>query len=257
VRDLVARYFVSASHSAKKEPRPHATEVHDFRAICSLQLALAAAYCRVVDRDGAFATAFDAATKTTAHGLDHFLAASVFRGAVEADAVGEHFAAAIAAGEAALAANFAIFRAAETQIAAIERAAGVLQLGAGGVVVALAVDHAAAFALFDLDFAADRCAHLAGWRSTSGLRSAGAILGLGGRTIAFLHYGIGHLRSPFCGKRSVDVPRGSLARTKYWLSLPASGRGNRYRGGTHNRSLLFAQKSGWGYADCADRAGIP
>jgi len=121
--------------------------------IHALLLAVAVAHWSVVEAHGAGAATFLAAAQAIAHCLNHFLADFVAGLAADADAVGRHFAGAMAAGEIALAQADAVPATANGAHPAGECAAEVLQRFAANLIFANAVDFAAVGALFNADFA--------------------------------------------------------------------------------------------------------
>ncbi len=111
------------------------------------------AHWRSVAADRAGAAAILAAAEATADGLDHLHAGFVFGLAANADAVGRHFACAVAASEIAFANRRAVPSATNAAQADGESAAEILERLASGLVVAATVDLAAILALFNADFA--------------------------------------------------------------------------------------------------------
>ena len=109
---------------------------------------------RAVNANGAVAAAFAAATKAAAHGLNHFHADVVARVAAEANAVGEHFAAAVAAIETALAAHLAITHTLDAARTAIQAAAQLLESRTRSRFAAEAINFASFTTFFHPDLAA-------------------------------------------------------------------------------------------------------
>lgn len=139
-------------------------------------LAVTLANRRFIETHGARATALAAAGKAFAEPLRDLCALLVARLAANADAVFNHFTAAIAAREIAFAHTFAIPAAADAAIAARQRVAQFLHSLARDFVVAATIDLAAVRAFFNADFA---------------LRNLAAIRLTSGGCLGF-HNGVGH-----------------------------------------------------------------
>jgi hypothetical protein len=150
------------------------------------ELALAAADRLIVDANRAAAAARAAAVQAVAHCLHHFRVVAIRARAANAHAVGQHLAAAIAADEAALAAEAIIAATLNAAQAAVQSAAKILQARASGCVFANAINLAAVGGLFNPDGTTRALRRTGGRASRADTTFAASLRAL------FLQHCIGH-----------------------------------------------------------------
>ena len=166
------------------------------------------------------------AAQAAAKRLDHFRTALVFRFARDANAVRKHFAGTVAAIEFAATDHHAVFRTRNAARAIQHVAAQSVQGGASEFVVARAVDLAAAFALFEPQFAL---------RNVQ-LRASSGIHCVWGAGLLLVNNGLRHFQGPHVLMRS-----GGTYDRRIGVEMKASRRSGRTIKETSNYSFRCAR----------------